>query len=274
MNNYMTEKTELPAWMCRQEDYIPSKDREAFLTKSTKSVLAVLTKLRFHEGKDGRFSASPSLKLFYTIVYIILTACSRNYLFVLIMCAAVTVRLALFPAKSICQVLSGTAGAVLISVLLLLPAVFMGNPQTLANITARVYVSVTLVGILSAGTSWNKLTGSMRTFRIPSLFIFTLDITLKYISVLGEICIDILTSVRLRSVGKNPGKTKAFSGVLGITFLKSSEMAEEMYASMCCRGFTGEYSIGQKYKIRVADIFYILVTVGCAVLFFYLHRGM
>lgn len=274
MNNYMTEKTELPAWMCRQEDYIPSKDREAFLTKSTKSVLAVLTKLRFHEGKDGRFSASPSLKLFYTIVYIILTACSRNYLFVLIMCAAVTVRLAFFPAKSICQVLSGTAGAVLISVLLLLPAVFMGNPQTLANITARVYVSVTLVGILSAGTSWNKLTGSMRTFRIPSLFIFTLDITLKYISVLGEICIDILTSVRLRSVGKNPGKAKAFSGVLGITFLKSGEMAEEMYASMCCRGFTGEYSIGQKYKICVADIFYILVTVGCAVLFFYLHRGM
>lgn len=74
MNNYMTEKTELPAWMCRQEDYIPSKDREAFLTKSTKSVLAVLAKLRFHEGKDGRFSASPSFKLFYTIVYIILTA--------------------------------------------------------------------------------------------------------------------------------------------------------------------------------------------------------
>ena len=274
MDDYRTEKTEIPVWMCRQENYTPSADKEAFLTRSTKSVLSVLARFRFDEGKDGRFSASPSFKLFYTIVYIILTACSRNYLFVLIMCAAVTVRLAFFPAKSICQVLSGTAGAVLISVLLLLPAVFMGNPQTLANITARVYVSVTLVGILSAGTSWNKLTGSMRTFRIPSLFIFTLDITLKYISVLGEICIDILRAVGLRSVGKNPGKAKAFSGVLGITFLKSGEMAEEMYASMCCRGFTGEYSIGQKYKIRVTDIFYILVTVGCVGLFFYLNRGM
>ena len=107
-----------------------------------------------------------------------------------------------------------TAGAVLISVLLLLPAVFMGNPQTLANITARVYVSVTLVGILSAGTSWNKLTGSMRTFRIPSLFIFTLDITLKYISVLGEICIDILRAVGLRSVGKIT-KNKGLFGSVG-----------------------------------------------------------
>lgn len=59
---------------------------------------------------------------------------------------------------------------------------------------------------------------------------------MKYISVLGEICVDILQAVSLRSVGKNPDKAKSFSGILGITFLKSSEMAEEMYASMCCRG--------------------------------------
>ena len=181
MDDYRTEKTEIPVWMCRQENYTPSADKEAFLTRSIKSVLSVLARFRFDEGKDGRFSASPSLKLFYTILYIILTACSENYLFVLIMCAAVTVRLAFFSASAIRQILSGTAGAVMISLFLLLPAAFMGNPQALMNITARVYVSVTLVGILSAGTSWNKLTAGMRTFRIPSLFIFTLDITLKYI---------------------------------------------------------------------------------------------
>ena len=258
--------------MCQEEDYMPSGDKEAFLTKSTKSVLSVLAKLRFNEGKDGRFSAVPSLKLFYTILFIILTASSKNYLFVLIMCAMVTVRLAFFSAAAIRQILSGTVGAVLISIFLLLPAVFMGNPQTMANITARVYVSVTLVGILSAGTSWNKLTGSMRTFHVPALFIFTLDITLKYISVLGEICVDILRSVSLRSVGKNPDKAKAFSGVLGITFLKSSEMAEEMYAAMCCRGFTGEYEKKQKYEPCVSDIFYILGMVGCVALFVYLNR--
>ena len=157
-----------------------------------------------------------------------------------------------------------------ISILFLLPAVFMGNPQALANITARVYVSVTLVGILSSGTSWNKLTGSMRSFRIPTIFIFTLDITLKYISVLGEICMDILRSVCLRSVGKNPDKARAFSGVLGITFLKASEMAEEMYAAMCCRGFTGEYEMRHKQKYSLIDLMYILVMVGCAALYIYL----
>lgn len=134
MNDHKKEETMLPDWMCSGETYVPSKDKEAFLTKSTKSVLSVLAKMRFYEGKDGKFSATPSLKLFYTLLYIVLTACSGNYLFTLIMCAAVTARLAFFSAKAIRQILRGTAGAVLFSILILLPSVFMGTPQTLMNI--------------------------------------------------------------------------------------------------------------------------------------------
>ena len=100
MNDHKKEETMLPDWMCSGETYVPSKDKEAFLTKSTKSVLSVLAKMGFYEGKDSRFSATPSLKLFYTLLYIVLTACSGNYLFTLIMCAAVTVRLAFFTGKS------------------------------------------------------------------------------------------------------------------------------------------------------------------------------
>lgn len=100
MNDHKKEETVLPDWMCSGETYVPSKDKEAFLTKSTKSVLSVLAKMGFYEGKDSRFSATPSLKLFYTLLYIVLTACSGNYLFTLIMCAAVTVRLAFFSGKS------------------------------------------------------------------------------------------------------------------------------------------------------------------------------
>lgn len=271
MDPYIKERM-LPDWMCSQEAYVPSKDKDTFITKSTRSLLSVLARFRFQEGKDSRFSASPSLKLFYTLVIILLTASSRNYLFVLVMCALVTVRLAFFQAVSIRQILTGTAGAVILSIFLLLPSVFMGNPQTLVNITSRVYVSVTCIGILSAGTSWNRLTGSLKTFHVPSLFIFTLDITLKYISVLGELCTDILTSVCLRSVGKNPQKAKAFSGILGITFLKSREMADEMHAAMYCRGFTGEYQKTKHGRMQRADLFYVTVLLGSTVLFFYLNR--
>ena len=146
---------------------------------------------------------------------------------------------------------------------------FIGNPQILLIITTKVFVSVTLIGILSAGTSWNKLTASLRLFHIPDIFIFTLDITLKYIAVLGEICMEILTSLRLRSVGQNRKKAQSFSGILGISFLKSREMAEEMYAAMCCRGFVGEYKTQKTSTFRKQDILSLLLMIGVTGIFIY-----
>lgn len=266
-----TRETFLPSWMCESESYKPNIDKDGFITKSTQAVLGVLAKLKWNAGKDARFSASPSLKLCYTLLFILLIACSKNYLFSLIMVAGTILALAGYPASAIRQILSGTMGAVLFSALILLPAVFMGNPQILLTIGTKVFLSVTLIGMLSAGTSWNKLTASLRAFHIPDIFIFTLDITLKYIAVLGEICMEILTALRLRSVGQNKKKAKAFSGILGISFLKSREMAEEMYAAMCCRGFVGEYRTGRKYTFRKQDIFYIILMVAVAGLFIYLE---
>ena len=261
----------LPDWMYSQEAYAPSKDKDAFITKSTKSLLTVFGRIHFTEGKDGRFSASSSLKLFYTLIYIIITASSRNALFVLIMCAAVTLRLAFFPAASIRQILSGTISAILLSAFILLPSIFMGNPQTLVNITCRVYVSVTLIGILSAGTSWNKLTRSLRNFHVPSLFIFTLDITLKYISLLGEVCTDILTSVRLRSVGKNPQKAGAVWNSWNY-ILKSEEMADEMHAAMYCEDLREIIQCLLERIVTYCGSFYIVILLGCIGLFFYLNN--
>ena len=267
----VAKETVLPSWMCESEAYEPNIDKDGFITKSAQAILGVLAKLKWNAGKDRRFSASPSLKLCYTFLFILLTACSKNYLFSLVMVAGPILALASYPASAMKQILSGTIGAVLFSIFILLPAVFMGNPQILLTIGTKVFLSVTLIGMLSAGTAWNKLTASLRAFHIPDIFIFTLDITLKYIAVLGEICMEILTSLRLRSIGQNKKKAKAFSGILGISFLKSREMADEMYAAMCCRGFVGEYKTGRKYAFRKQDIFYIFSMIAVVGLFVYLE---
>ena len=169
MQNQEKNNSFLPSWMCETEQYVPSIDKDGFITKSTQAVLGVLSKLKWKEGKDGCLSASPSLKLCYTFLYILLTACSKNYVFSLIMAGGTILALATYPAETMKQILSGTFGAVLFSALILLPAVFIGNPQILLIITTKVFVSVTLIGILSAGTSWNKLTASLRSFHIPDI---------------------------------------------------------------------------------------------------------
>lgn len=55
MNDHKKEETMLPDWMCSGETYVPSKDKEAFLTKSTKSVLSVLAKYGFMKGRMANF---------------------------------------------------------------------------------------------------------------------------------------------------------------------------------------------------------------------------
>ena len=44
------------------------------------------------------------------------------------------------------------------------------------------------------------------------------------------------------------------TGIAGTLFLKSKEMAEEMYAAMECRGFTGEYRAGGRLRVGVWDL--------------------
>jgi cobalt/nickel transport system permease protein len=65
--------------------------------------------------------------------------------------------------------------------------------------------------------------------------------TLKYIVLLGSLIQDILTALRLRSVGKNNKKYQSVGGVMGVTFLRGTEMSREMYEAMRCRGFTDDY---------------------------------
>ncbi len=125
--------------------------------------------------------------------------------------------------------------------------------------------------MLTEALPWHTLTACLRHFHIPALFIQILDITLKYIVLLGEISLQMLYALKLRSVGRMPSSRKAFSGVLGATFLKSREMSQDMYEAMVCRGFTGDYPAiaGQDWKF--VDFWLLLVAGFLLVSYFYVE---
>ena len=116
------------------------------------------------------------------------------------------------------------------------------------------------------------MTGALKSFFLPDIFILVLDITIKYIVMLGDFTLNMLYSLKLRSVGKNRKKYTSMSGVAGTMFIKSKEMAEETYYAMECRGFTGEYHVYGKSKFTMADYAYIIVNVGIVVLFVYFRN--
>lgn len=264
------EITTIPEWLLTEEAYIPPKDRDGFLKKTTVSILTVLSSVKREKEYVENSKTAPALRIVSAVFVIILMSLSKNLMFPIIIITGVLVRLAMLNGIQIRHILKSTCSAVLLSTLLLIPAALLGAWHTFFYITIKVAGSVTILGILAATMQWNQMTSGLRLFRIPDIMIFTLDITLKYIMLLGEVCFQMLQALKVRMIGRNPQKSKALSGIFGVTFLKSREMAEEMFQAMECRGFDGKYLILK----RKTSIRYNLLSIGGLLLILFVFLRM
>jgi cobalt/nickel transport system permease protein len=155
---------------------------------------------------------------------------------------------------------------------ILLPSAFSGNVHNCIMITTKVFATITAVNILSNTTKWNAVTGALKKFFIPDIFILVLDITIKYIVMLGDFSLEMFYALKLRSVGKNTVKHKSISGIAGTIFIKSKEMAEDMYSAMECRGYTGEYRSKSKDAFSWRDGASVLYSALIVFVFIYFEK--
>ncbi len=229
--------------MKKTEDYVPPADGGAFYYRTLKSLGGIMSRLRLESGREGRFSLPAGVRLLLMIALIILVSVTQNNLVIMAVGAAVLVRLAMMSAEDISAVVKAVLVAVIMAVVIFAPAVIM-DPARLWNslrVVAKILISVTLVGIFNRTTQWNHLTAVLRKAHIPGTVIFIIDITFRYIVLLGNLMQDLLTAVSLRSIGRNDKKYNSVGGVMGVTFLRGTEMNKEMYEAMQCRGFTDDY---------------------------------
>ncbi|MCE5329920.1 energy-coupling factor transporter transmembrane protein EcfT [bacterium] len=268
----MTEK-DIPEWLLKNENYVPQLDRDTFVNKSITSLLSVLSHIRRQSGhKTDLFGINAAFSVIFTILFVVLLSVSRGLVFVITANVYLLFMLCFLKSEDIVVILKTSFGVAIFTFIILLPTALYGNFYSIAMITPKVFASVTAVNILSRSTRWNSITGALKTFFIPDIFILVLDITIMYITMLGEFSLDMLYALRLRSVGKNKSKHTSLAGIAGTMFIKSKEMAEDTYAAMECRGFTGEYRIYRKFKFSFADALYIIANVLIILCFIYFGR--
>lgn len=234
--------TNIPEWLETEEHYEAAPDRDGFMTKSMLSIISMLSSFRAGKVSFGKLGAAfpAPLKLLLCLALIITTSATKNMMVVYAILAVTLVHICLLKAENLRKTVGVAFLASVMSALILIPAIFLGSPRSMLTVSIKVFVSVSLISILSSTTEWNKLTAGLKAFHIPHIFIFTLDITLKYIVILGDIALDMLNALKLRSVGINKSKSSSLSGILGVTFLKSRHMANEMYDAMICRAYGEE----------------------------------
>ncbi len=261
----------MPEWLLKDENYQPLPDRDTFIDKSILSLLRILSRIRAQSGyTGGKYSVHAPWKVAGTFLLIVLLSLSRNLWFLAAVGAYLLAALSMMPAERILRILKTGLVIAFFSFLVLLPSFFMGNRYSLVIIPLKTLATVTAVGILSHTTGWHCVTGALKSFFIPDIFIFVLDITIKYIVLLGELSLDLFYSLKLRSVGKNTGKYSSLSGIAGTLFLRSKEMAEDMYSVMECRGFTGSYRVRRRFRFTAADFLYVMVHAAFIAIFVYL----
>jgi len=266
------KQLDIPEWLTDNDNYIPKADKDTFINKSILSVFKVISRIKMQDFSQSQSFVHVSLKVFFTFVLLLLLSITRSFVFVIIVNVYLLSVLSLINAESLVKILKMSLGVTLFTAIIMLPAILWGNYYSCVMITSKIFATVTSIGILSHTTRWNDITSALRRFRIPGIFILILDITIKYMYLLGNLTLNMLYALKLRSVGKNKNKYTSMAGIAGSIFLQSKEMAEDMYHAMECRGFTGEYPIYNKSKFKWVDYLYIIMNIGFIILFFYFAK--
>ena len=239
------------------------------------SVLGALAGIRNNPERRGDQlgrRVSPALRLGASFLLILLVSLSRNAWFLALAGTIELVLVSLLSPRGIVRVLKTSLVAALFAFVVFLPSAFWGNWPGVLVLAAKVLMSVAAASLVSTTMDWASISKGLSSLRVPDLFILVLDLTIKYIALLGLLVLDMLHALKLRSVGRNRSKTASLGGIAGTVFLKSREAATEMYEAMECRGFSGSYRGRTKRKPCAADI----VFAGMAALFvvlFFLTQG-
>ena len=233
----------LPAWMRNTDSYVPPGGGGTFAVRTIQSISAAVGKLRFLPGQERKRFLPAPVRLLFLFSLILLLSVSRQFMVLLACTAIALLTLASMQPRQILSVLKSAIAAAIFTCLLLLPAMLLRPAGRWNNLVIiwKVFISVQLVSIFNHTTQWNHITSALRRLHVPGVFIFTIDISLKYIVILGRFINDLLTSYLLRAVGKNRKKYKSVGSVMGVTFLRGTEMNRQMYEAMVCRGFTDDY---------------------------------
>lgn len=106
------------------------------------------------------------------------------------------------------------------------------------TILLKTYLCVMAALILVATTRFTEISRTLRKLHVPKIFVVTLELTYRYLSVLLEEAHSMRTAYQLRGKTKARGiEMKHMGSFLGQLVLRSFDRAERVYAAMKCRGY-------------------------------------
>jgi ABC-type cobalt transport system, permease component CbiQ and related transporters len=267
----LSERLTLPDWLTEKDPAVGTPGRASFIEKNVSSFVRILSALRERRDRGGFLSQIQSwIKLPVALVIIFLVSLSRSTAFVGVASVGLLVLLSVLPTVQLKRIAALGITAAAFMTMTLLPALFLGYPVRI-DLVAKVWLAVSLSGLVTMTTSWSELTAALKIFHVPDLFLFILDITMKYLMVLGDFVLTLFYALKVRTVGRTSRKTQPVGGIAGTLFLKSKDMADDLYGAMVCRGFSGSYRRKFTWVFHAADVLCLAVAGLLAAAYIFLR---
>jgi cobalt ECF transporter T component CbiQ len=132
-----------------------------------------------------------------------------------------------------------------------------------AIMVTRVATSISIVVLLTLTTPWNRLLASLRSLRVPKMFVLVLGMAYRYLfHLLGSVT-DMYTARQARTAGAEVdvrGGRRFVAASAGALFGKAHALSEEVYLAMVSRGYTGDLRTLRPARLRPVDIVW---AAGC-----------
>jgi cobalt/nickel transport system permease protein len=116
-----------------------------------------------------------------------------------------------------------------------------GGVLSMLTLMLKGVLTVLAAYLLIATTGMEEICYALRLLHVPKLFVTQLLLIYRYITVLLAEAGRMAQAYSLRAPGQKGIHYKAWGSFVGQLLLRTMDRAEEIYESMCLRGYQGEF---------------------------------
>jgi len=140
----------------------------------------------------------------------------------------------------------------------------------------RVATCVSAAVLLFLTTPRNLIFKSLRSLKVPRVYVLTLDMCYRYIFLFTDLVRGFYTAKKSRAIRTLPlvEEQRWVGGRVGYTLIKSLNMSEKVHGAMLSRGFNGDIKILHRYKIHRRDYVACVSIVALSLILMLASRNL
>ena len=140
----------------------------------------------------------------------------------------------------------------------------------------RVATCVSAAVLLFLTTPRDLIFKSLRSLKMPKIYVLTLDMCYRYIFLFTGMVKDFYMAKKSRAIKALPlmDEQKWVGGRVGYTLIKSLSMSEKVHGAMISRGFNGDIKLMHTYSIHKRDYVACISVLALSVVLVLASRNL